>query len=348
MVKDELETQAQHYKGESVKMFIIIFVSIVLALGCFYIYLLDNTRTAEIFTYKFNTKFGIRKLRKSQDPYDINGELGYQMLPGTYYNEIKIYDIFKPGWRYRSWNAIINDDRTRFTGKKVGFPEINIYGCSFTFGYALDDKETYPHILQDSMPRFNVRNFGMNGYGNLHYLIQLKRYLEWKQTPKYAIFNYIPFHMDRNVASSSWLKLLNTQYEDSYKYPRGTVDNGILNISMVDIEKKPKHYEPSYTDKFHVTLHIFAEIEKTCRQNDIMPVILTAVNGDSVVTACQELGFKIIGIPDFLIPEYQLYPFDGHTNYEANKEIAEAIKNFIRWQEIRASAEKGIVRVPNE
>jgi hypothetical protein len=39
-------------------------------------------------------------------------------------------------------------------------PEIWIFGCSFTHGWALQDQETYPWLLQESLPHSEVVNYG--------------------------------------------------------------------------------------------------------------------------------------------------------------------------------------------
>jgi hypothetical protein len=39
-------------------------------------------------------------------------------------------------------------------------PEIWLFGCSFTHGWSLNDEETYPWVLQERLPMYEVVNYG--------------------------------------------------------------------------------------------------------------------------------------------------------------------------------------------
>jgi hypothetical protein len=56
-------------------------------------------------------------------------------------------------------------------------PEIWIMGCSFTHGWSLNDQDTYPWLLQARLPQYVVVNYGVEGYGTLHALLQLREAL---------------------------------------------------------------------------------------------------------------------------------------------------------------------------
>ena len=73
-----------------------------------------------------------------------------------------------------------------------------IFGCSITHGWSLNDEETYPWILQERFPEYEVVNFGVSGYGTIHSLFQFKDALD-ANTPKVAILAYGSFHDQRNT-----------------------------------------------------------------------------------------------------------------------------------------------------
>lgn len=78
---------------------------------------------------------------------------------------------------------------------------ILLFGCSFTHGGVfLNNQQTVSHKLSKLTSR-NVYNFGMCGCGMQHmlYIIQnrLTQYLSKDITPEYAIYFYIPNHIQR-------------------------------------------------------------------------------------------------------------------------------------------------------
>jgi hypothetical protein len=78
-------------------------------------------------------------------------------------------------------------------------PEIWIFGCSFTHGWALQDQETYPWLLQERLPAYEVVNYGVGGYGTIHALLQLRDALDTRPAPVVAVYAYAGFHDERNT-----------------------------------------------------------------------------------------------------------------------------------------------------
>src|SRR5262249_55624405 len=39
-----------------------------------------------------------------------------------------------------------------------------IFGCSFTHGWSLNDEQTYPWLIQQNFPEYDVVNFGVEAY----------------------------------------------------------------------------------------------------------------------------------------------------------------------------------------
>jgi hypothetical protein len=78
-------------------------------------------------------------------------------------------------------------------------PEIWIFGCSFTHGWALQDQETYPWLLQESWPSYEVVNYGVGGYGTIHAMLRLRDALDQRPAPAVAVYAYAGFHDERNT-----------------------------------------------------------------------------------------------------------------------------------------------------
>jgi hypothetical protein len=78
-------------------------------------------------------------------------------------------------------------------------PEIWLFGCSFTHGWSLNDEETYPWVLQERLPAYEVVNYGVGGYGTIHALLQLREALHTRPPPVVAVYAYAAFHDERNT-----------------------------------------------------------------------------------------------------------------------------------------------------
>lgn len=81
-----------------------------------------------------------------------------------------------------------------------------IFGCSVTHGWSLDDEQTYPWLLQERLPEFEVVNFGVGGYGTLHSLLQFREALAARSPPRIAVLAYAAFHDARNTLTRNRLK----------------------------------------------------------------------------------------------------------------------------------------------
>src|SRR5262249_54406560 len=130
---------------------------------------------------------------------------GYSHIPGKF--------IVTLGSRY-SFNVTHLPNTLRITHPIDSYfnsprlkEEIWIFGCSVTHGWSLNDQETYPWLLQERFPEYEIVNFGVGGYGTIHSLIQFREALEVK-TPKLAVLVYASFHDKRNTFIRSRKKQL--------------------------------------------------------------------------------------------------------------------------------------------
>jgi hypothetical protein len=128
--------------------------------------------------------------------YRKDPALGYTNIPGKF----RIY--LPSGYSFTATNDADGlrithpPAETRGAAKK---PEIWIFGCSFTYGWSLDDDRTYPWALQTMLPAYEVRNFGVNGYGTLQALMQFRKALEKRGKPDIVVLAYASFHEERNT-----------------------------------------------------------------------------------------------------------------------------------------------------
>jgi hypothetical protein len=126
--------------------------------------------------------------------------LGFVHLPGSF--TVTLGD----GYSFRVTHLADGHRITRPPGTPPGSgprPEIWIFGCSYTHGWSLDDDETYPWLVQASLPDFEVVNFGSDAYGATHALLQLQDALAARPSPAAAVFACASFHDDRNTFALS-------------------------------------------------------------------------------------------------------------------------------------------------
>ena len=96
---------------------------------------------------------------------------------------------------------------------------ILILGDSFTFGDEVSDDETYSHYLQEMLPRSEIINMGVHGYGHDQMLILLKEE-GIKYKPDIVILGFLPLDMVRNLL----------EFRDFAK-PRFVLERGELKLT---------------------------------------------------------------------------------------------------------------------
>jgi len=140
--------------------------------------------------------------------FERDSVLGYRLLEGAYRITLET------GYSY---NATHLPDRYRITSSldpSTADPrtvdEIWIFGCSFVYGYSVDNEQSMCWELQRRFPSFRIRNFGVPGYGTVHSLLQFRQALAAGPPPKAAIVCYFGDHDRRNTFTRSRRQLLFT------------------------------------------------------------------------------------------------------------------------------------------
>ncbi len=287
--------------------------------------------------------------------YKDDPRLGFKSLPGKYSVKIQVKE--RPD--SHNYNVTIEEDGTRYTGNAdPALPEIWIFGCSFTWGQGLKDEETYPYVLQSGLKNYKVKNFGENGYGNVHTLLQLEEQLKKGKKPKYIIISYMSFHQYRNVAQKEYIgalrffrhfgnsllkeaifrygikirKFLGIPIDsDSVKFhfPQAFLENGELKIRTVPLvaELVPE-MEPNM---FLVTQKVFERIAEISKENGIIPIIAHMYSddpyqNDPMLDFLRKKGFVYAdAYVKYSLEGNNMEPYDGHPNPKVNKFYADSL-----------------------
>jgi lysophospholipase L1-like esterase len=130
--------------------------------------------------------------------YQKRPSLGYSLVPSQ-----KLTITLRSGVKFTS-TTTHRGGRVTSPEQPVqpaGRPEIWMLGCSFTFGWGVSDEQSFPWLIQNGMPGFEVVNFGVGGYGTLQSLKQLEEELNSGRKPRVIVLDYLAFHDQRNIFS---------------------------------------------------------------------------------------------------------------------------------------------------
>lgn len=227
-----------------------------------------------------------------------------------------------------------------------------IFGCSYTHGWALNDEETYPWLLQERLPDYEVVNFGVGGYGTLQSLIQFREALEKRPAPKLAVLAYGSFHDARNTLNRYRMKGVTLPAgRTSVRLPCARLgQDGGLEIFAVEAD----YYRPWPLQGYLAFVHF---LEESANRRELLRVRSHAISkaivdefkrladrhGTRLVVAgifrspdttdmlryARSEGIDSVDISVRDTPEFQNLPHDAHPNALANRRFAERLAAFL-------------------
>jgi hypothetical protein len=279
--------------------------------------------------------------------YVTHPTLGYSALPGQFKVTLDDSYVFTTTNLSDSLRATHPVDSS---SKPKAKPQIWIFGDSITYGWSVNDEETFPWLLQKDLPNYEVVNFGFMGYGTLHSLIQLREAFQHRNKPRLIILNYASWQDVRNtfirgrrkmLAIASSLGPVNQPYA-------GLTKDGKLIISMDTmqyhefplmrrsafvnmLEETYDKYEERHVDSHAVTKDIVKEIANLCRSQGVKLIIATITSdpttSDMLEFAHKE-GLKTVDMfVDLSVPANNNLPFDSHPSALAHRQYAQLLRS---------------------
>ena len=223
-----------------------------------------------------------------------------------------------------------------------------IFGCSFTHGWSLDDTQTYPWLLQERFPDFDVVNFGVGGYGTVNSLLQLKEAVKSRRPPTIVILAYANFHDERNVMSRNWRLLVAPWIgvsEIEHLFARFD-DRGQLKIGKIRVDQLPALIEHSALARL-IEINLGILEDRQLRAHEVSEALIAEMNqltsaaggrfvlanifGDNSIlkfAAKQSIPGVNIAV-DLRIKENNNLPYDLHPSAIANQKYAAKLGDFI-------------------
>ncbi|GAB5417278.1 MAG: hypothetical protein Crog4KO_28600 [Crocinitomicaceae bacterium] len=285
-----------------------------------------------------------------QNPYIADNTLGIQLNEGTY--DFTLNNAVK-------FTATHLPNGQRFIPGAPAESQKNILflGCSYTYGYGVNDHESYPAIAQTKHPDWKVENVAVVGYGTAQHLLQLRNRLE-KQPPSCVVLGLSSVHFIRTVLSEKYRANLRIGYRRS----SSDVDdrmNGAKFPFFDDCSGKVK-YAPWQTlyselpgrywsasinfvqgilernretdcDPVEVTACIIQEMEALCQEKNIPFGVIcldTSPETKALEKRLKDVQWKNIGF-SFKKKKYTHLPHDSHPNALGHQKIAGSVIPFI-------------------
>jgi hypothetical protein len=287
-----------------------------------------------------------------ENRYLLVDSLGIDLVPGCF--------SFLDGRTKKTLTHKKGSYRLTFKEDTISLPKIILLGCSYTYGYGLSDRETYPYIADSLLTDFNVLNYAVPGHGTLQALIRLKKILLSKNCakPKFVITNYLSFHDERNCLDKNYETKLLRGFEirekrnlsDTLlqkKMPYLIANNGLPKIHYLSIQEMKANEFPlkrysalanrlsnliinrtiNLEEESELSCYLLGEINALCLENDIKFFVSYMESEKQVfkiLNYCDVNNIQTIDLSIDLSDTTNFNsPFDPfHPNYKANKIFA--------------------------
>jgi hypothetical protein len=291
-----------------------------------------------------------REMAQSVEPggtlYQPDPDLGYALLPGGPYTVAQ---------QRVTWHATHVAPGHRATrpadaaAPAPGAAGVWIFGDSFTYGWAIEDDQTYAWRLQQRHPEWDVTNFGTGGYATVHGLVQLERELAAGRKPAVVVVAYGSFHDGRNAHLAQNRKgwIYNTP-----KYPalpRAWLEKGQLRTGMTTIryDTWPLERHSALVNWLHdkwnkveilsshpeeISKAVIRRMSEICAQHGVAFVLAGILDNQrtrDVLAWAGQQGMTTVEIAVPLTPANQV-PGDGHPNAGAHAQYADKLEPVIQ------------------
>lgn len=205
-------------------------------------------------------------------------------------------------------------------------------GASFTFGWGVEDNQTYPYVLATGEWKdWHVVNKAVNGWGTAHAYMLLGEELESTTPPDMMIYSMIPDHVCRNYIRTAWLKMLggsdrgHPHFELLHGKPR--FQRVVQFEDAVEDEAVVRQKELALTAAFITEMNQLAEAAEVPFFVVLLPQRFEVACGsvDWPPSLFQMLGAGGVSLVDLSEVKPQMQWLDAHPTAEGHRILAKAI-----------------------
>jgi len=136
-----------------------------------------------------------------------DSSLGFQLCPGEFSITLNKALTFQ--------TTHLSDGTRWVNASDTTQQAVHLFGCSFTYGYGVNDQETFAYMMQQEFPRWHFRNFAVPGYGTAQAVLRLEEAIRAGEAPKVAVLVYSAAHAERDVMAFSWRRALKIGFSRS-------------------------------------------------------------------------------------------------------------------------------------
>jgi len=295
-----------------------------------------------------NTDYEV--VSRPNNPYVADGKLGIQLNPGTFKFKLNKKVKFKA-------THLGNGQRLIPKANPNRKDNVVFLGCSYTYGYGVNDNESFAAITQRKHPDWNVENTAIVGYGTAQHLLQLRNRVQ-EESPECVVLCISSVHFIRTVLSQNYRSNLRIGYrrsssdvddrmdgarfpyfddysgkakyanwEDLYSEMPGRYWSASINFiqNIRDRGREPK------CNAIDITAHLIREMQALCKENGI-PFGVVCLDTNHETKALQEklknVAWENVGF-SFKSKKYTHLPYDSHPNAKGHKKIAQSVIPFI-------------------
>ena len=234
-------------------------------------------------------------------------------------------------------------DRERMLAKAPGVFRIAVVGDSFTFGFGVENEQTYPSVLEALLngsarsPHYEVLNFGVGGYSTHDEALVLRhRVMAWD--PDLILVGYVS-----NDPETDPIQPLHAYFHRAAWWQHVAVLRlGAALKNLFDIHfyggGSYVRYLHSYPPKWQTVVGGFRDMHEVAAEHDvaIALAILDCELHEKVAATATQTGLIPLATHVALAvhPREQTRQPDGHPTQLGHRLIAEAIRDELRRREL--------------
>lgn len=285
---------------------------------------------------------------------DLDDGLGWVNKPNSRFYQAHVgeYMTFLEDGRRAAYAG-----ESRQASKK---PEILLIGGSTVQGAGVKDSDTFGWFLAQRLPGFNIRNFGVGGYGTYQSMLMMEKLLAESDTsPALVVYGLIPDHLNRNVVTYGWVSNFSNARGQRYMPPNVSLKDGHFRESpLTIIDNWPFEEYSSLITFLHdqmlkfklsdrrryvapVTNAVLGHMKRLADHFGTKILIVTMAkfrgreevrNWRKIDIFMRETGIRHIDCanPDFGIDPSLQPPNDGHPNGIVHAEFGQCVASWVR------------------
>lgn len=252
------------------------------------------------------------------------------------------------------WTSTQDPDGNRITSyfpHPDSLPEVWFLGCSFTYGWAVDDSLVFPFLVQQNLPMYHFRNFGVGGYGTHHALIQLQKIFKEEKTPKHIFIVYSSSHNIRNTGSPIHLKSMSESplAKGMYTYPYARIVDDSIQVGYLPLDYQglpfteysrlmqvlEQRYDAYRNEQLHskeVTEKLMLTLRDMCLAHGTDMTVVIREKGPEareMMPFLEKVGIPYVDVAVDMKVEGYYVPGDGHPSALTHSIYAQGLTEYI-------------------